>query len=497
MRFSNYCVSLIISSRPSFRICLMASNGVKPCVSLVDDAKAVEDAAIVLEETLEKFQDSHGLSRKDLAPLRLVSNVLTNVTSSVKRNAKALSPGNGDPEWIAKRKERDRKVIRLSNGPIPQSRKSTPTGSMEHYNREKAQNNKENDGRRQESAPFQPNFAPPVASRTRNTPLIPSPCNGFEFECVEAMRILARTTANLRPLLIHWHEKRWIPVHFRTCHILLKKHNAGESVAWKGAAVDGTNRGRKTFCSTDELLEGCRDIQEAKHRAIALDDVKDVLTAVNRKHKIENGTWAHGDSATPSTRTISRYFAFAAEELNVKLSNGELQAKTNTRYTAENSLMSAMSFLLVQAISGLIVGKPHSKTKPVDTATDGAQVLADLVRNANGNVSVYPVQPGMITTTDDATVFACLGVADQSGTQWKLLDADETCSLRSACVVDKDGAKNRLFGGQRVRLTQTMAGNGHMAPVEETILELLGGPQPSTLAQAKLEQFNGKRCEFA
>ncbi len=72
-------------------------------MSLADDAKAVEDAAIVLEETLEKFQDSHGLSRKDLAPLRLVSSVLTNVTSSVKRNAKALSTGNGDPEWILSR----------------------------------------------------------------------------------------------------------------------------------------------------------------------------------------------------------------------------------------------------------------------------------------------------------------------------------------------------------------------------------------------------------
>jgi len=119
--------------------------------------------------------------------------------------------------------------------------------------------------------------------------------------------------------------------------------------------------------------------------------------------------------------------------MNVKLSNGEVQAKTNTRYTAENSLMSAMSFLLVQAISGLIVGEPHSKTKPVETATGGAQLLADLVSKANGNVSVYPVQPGMITTTDDTTVFACVGIADQSGAkQWKLLNADESYSLRSA-----------------------------------------------------------------
>jgi hypothetical protein len=41
------------------------------------------------------------------------------------------------------------------------------------------------------------------------------------------------------------------------------------------------------------------------------------------------------------------------------LSIGEVQAKTNTCYTADNSLISAMSFLLVQAISGLIVGEPH------------------------------------------------------------------------------------------------------------------------------------------
>ena len=88
----------------------MASNGVKPCVSLVTDAKAVEDAAMVLEESLENLQELRGLTRKYLAPLRLVTNVLTNVTNSVKRNAKALSQGNGDLDWIHNGKERDRKV---------------------------------------------------------------------------------------------------------------------------------------------------------------------------------------------------------------------------------------------------------------------------------------------------------------------------------------------------------------------------------------------------
>ena len=97
--------------------------------------------------------------------------------------------------------------------------------------------------------------------------------------------------------------------------------------------------------------------------------------------------------------------------MNVKLTNGVVQAKTDTCYVAENDLMSAMSFLLVQALTGLIVGEPHSKMAPVETATDGARLLAELVSKANGNVSVYPVQPGMITSSDDTTVLACAGIA--------------------------------------------------------------------------------------
>jgi hypothetical protein len=57
------------------------------------------------------------------------------------------------------------------------------------------------------------------------------------------------------------------------------------------------------------------------------------------------------------------------------------------------------------------------------------------------------------------------GVADQSsGKQLKLLDADESHSSRSAHVVDKDGAQNRL--------TKTMAGNGRMGLVSATMTGL-------------------------
>jgi hypothetical protein len=146
----------------------------------------------------------------------------------------------------------------------------------------------------------------------------------------------------------------------------------------------------------------------------------------------------------------------------------------------------------VQAISDLIVGKPHLKTKPLETATEGAQLLADLVSKANGSVSVQPVQPGMITTTNDTTVFACVGIADQSGAkQWKLLHANESYSLQSAYVVDKDGAKSSLFSGQRIRLTQAMAGNGRMAPVYATMTGLSEDKLPLDRCPSKIYFFGG------
>jgi hypothetical protein len=92
-----------------------------------------------------------------------------------------------------------------------------------------------------------------------------------------------------------------------------------------------------TFCSTEEFLDGCCKIQEAKHQAITLEDIKEVLTTINKKHHEDNGIWAFGTSATPSGCTIARHFSFAANEMNVKLTNGVVQAKTNARCTAENS----------------------------------------------------------------------------------------------------------------------------------------------------------------
>jgi hypothetical protein len=85
------------------------TDGVKPSVSLVNNADAAENADLASDEHLERIQELHGLSQRELAPFRLVMNAFTNVSNSVKRNAKILSPGSGDPEWVNKRKESHRR----------------------------------------------------------------------------------------------------------------------------------------------------------------------------------------------------------------------------------------------------------------------------------------------------------------------------------------------------------------------------------------------------
>jgi hypothetical protein len=101
-------------------------------------------------------------------------------------------------------------------------------------------------------------------------------------------------------LLLHWYEKSWIPLKPRWCYELLKKYRAGELVGWRGASLDGSSRGRTPIACTAEFLDGCQKIQEERHREITQNNVQDVLTAINKKHRQYNMTWAYGDAAIPS-----------------------------------------------------------------------------------------------------------------------------------------------------------------------------------------------------
>jgi hypothetical protein len=87
-------------------------------------------------------------------------------------------------------------------------------------------------------------------------------------------------------------------------------------------------------------------IQEERHRAITKDDVEDILTVINKKHNQDNGTWAFGDTAIPSERSIDRYFDLAADKLNVTLTFFSL-VQTRSISTIKSVRKSKESFILL------------------------------------------------------------------------------------------------------------------------------------------------------
>ena len=87
-------------------------------------------------------------------------------------------------------------------------------------------------------------------------------------------------------------------------------------------------------------------------------------------------------------------------------------------------------------------------------------MLVQLVSSANDNAPIYNVLPGLITSTDDTTVFVFKGET-QELEGWYLVDKNHDNSKQSYFSNDTGGTdnKNRL----RVRLTFTLNGVGMMA----------------------------------
>ena len=113
--------------------------------------------------------------------------------------------------------------------------------------------------------------------------------------------------------------------------------------------------------------------------------------------------------------TIRNYTYLSAVDKSKKILS-KIQHKTDSQHITENSILSTISYLFTIAASHLIIGTcdPQYNIPSLSTATKGARDLVSLVSRANKNAPIYPVLPGLITSTDDTTVFVFKGTAKES-----------------------------------------------------------------------------------
>ena len=162
---------------------------------------------------------------------------------------------------------------------------------------------------------------------------------------------------------------------------------------------------------------------------------------------------------------ISSIAAAMRADFTLGLTKKSLLTKTETRFVAENSFRSAYAYattvLSTHFISGPVPreGYPYyNESKLSKEALDTMSTAAE----ACGADHIYPVNPNLVLSTDDTTVFAFSGTSeDGNDWEWKFLSPSESGGHLSDFDVGSDAENS---GGLRLRLTFTFTGSGLMAP---------------------------------
>ena len=217
--------------------------------------------------------------------------------------------------------------------------------------------------------------------------------------------------------------------------------------------------------------------QQSTGRAITGADIGTLLIKSRRDDAVIHGIHASQVQHIHPV-TVHNYRMLSAVNKN-KIIKNKVQQKTENRFIAENSILSTICYLFTVACTHLLIGVPHPKYNHIKSnrLSKGARELIKLVSIANNNAPIYNVMPGLITSTDDTTIFVFKG-ATKELEGWYLMDKSHSGGKQSSYSNDKGGTDNK--NGLRVRLTFTINGVGMMAAPFITVTGITEKELPRT-----------------
>ncbi len=185
----------------------------------------------------------------------------------------------------------------------------------------------------------------------------PTPSNGILFTPTEVFNHLGSIMKALRGKMMDaMIENNQVPVTSRKAIQEMirkaKEPSCAPPETW-GA------RGRKAHLSVDELETAVSSLGLLKGGTWGIKEVTEHVAAVREAKAAKQGMKVTSVIDACCSRTNKNYMAQLVTMKGISLSTSAIQ-KTNRRFTAENSLMSAMSFACAVAHSHFIVGSPSS-----------------------------------------------------------------------------------------------------------------------------------------
>ena len=287
---------------------------------------------------------------------------------------------------------------------------------------------------------------------------LPPPEKGFFFSVLQVVTYLLTIESgkDRKIIMEEWIEKKFVPVKINRIYQLLREHKEGRvNLEWKKRS------GPKKITNFSEITKFCKGKTTAQGISFTDTELGEFLTE-QRKLSYEATGKSIINMPDVSFSSKKRYFQLASQCIPTLGFTTEVQHKTDTRYIAENSLINAMSMLVVTATTHLMVAEPDSNHPPISLATEGAKFFESIVSKVNGNAPIRPIQPYLNTSTDDSTMFVFNGTAFVKKLLY-LTDKSQKSSNLSvySCVV---GGTDHL-NGLRVRHTHSMNAMGNVAPI--------------------------------
>jgi hypothetical protein len=176
--------------------------------------------------------------------------------------------------------------------------------------------------------------------------------------------------------------------------------------------------------------------------------------------------------ACPARTTISNYKGLLASHSEVSVVR-EAVPKTQTRYTAENSWMSSVCFMVLVAATHFIpmttqTGLYEEQQKKLKDASAGANELFTLVLKANSDRPILAIKPAYIYSTDDTTTYVCQG---EQRTKEDFLLVGTSLILNAGTRSKYQASDSNAMQGLRVKLTFTFSQAGLVA---DTFVSIVG-----------------------
>ena len=263
-------------------------------------------------------------------------------------------------------------------------------------------------------------------------------------------------------------EKKLVPVGKRQIYKLLANYKLNGSPS-KGLQKSWGETGRNPYLDRCDVGDIVLDLQSNSGYCL---DSKSLEATIAEKQK--NDLLARGiqplssSNTTPSATSIRNYKSLIAAQPGVSVARTAV-IKSPTRYTAENSLRSAMSFILTTAathftLSTQINPDVYKDIKRSDAVSESSKFLFDQISKVHNNRPLQPVRRAYVMSTDDTTEFVFQGQGSNLSKAEFVLVSSKALATSGTRAKFKTGSTD-CANGLRVKLTHTFAANGTMAPL--------------------------------